>query len=147
MELPPASEFACVFPARLITWSTHFWQSPHWGICVLQNYCIWVRNTASHVCFCFGCQCRPLRRINRITLMAVAPSGEYQSSLYLSLTVKRCRPTIKPDLPKRRKQYKCFMSIVSRHWVCSIFHPERKFSPWHQFSVSAKHCLNALESY
>ena len=27
----------CVFPARLITWSTHFWQTPHWGICVLQK--------------------------------------------------------------------------------------------------------------
>ena len=63
-----------------------FLQSPHWGIGVLKNYCIWVRNTASHVCFCFGCQCRPLQRINRITIMAVAPSGEYQSSLYLSLT-------------------------------------------------------------
>ena len=32
-----------------------------WGICVLKNYCIWVRNTASHVCVCFGCQCRPLQ--------------------------------------------------------------------------------------
>ena len=65
-----------------------FLQSPHWGICVLQNYYIWVRNTSSHVCFCFGCQCRPLQRINRITRMAVAPSGEYQSSLYLSLHAK-----------------------------------------------------------
>ena len=63
-----------------------FWQSPHWGIWVLQNDCICVRNTASHVCFCFGCQCRPLQTHQQDnSFMAVAPSGEYQSLLYLSL--------------------------------------------------------------
>ena len=100
---------------RLIVWSTHFWQSPHWEICVLQKYCIWVRNKASDVCFCFCCQCRPLQRINRITLMAVAPSGEYQSLLYLSLNKHhKCFFKWETDQHIRKYIYMC-----SKPTLCS----------------------------
>ena len=51
--------------------------------------------------FLLSFQCRPLQRINRITLMAVAPSGEYQISLYLSLSALK---SIVNKLPCRKCQ-------------------------------------------
>ena len=43
----------------------------------------------------FVCQCRPLHSVNRVTLTAEAPPGEYQSSLYLSLEL-HLAPDVEP---------------------------------------------------
>ena len=81
----------CVFPARLITYPRIF------GSCLTGEFVSskiiafgYVTQRPTFV-FASVVNAAHCKRINRITLMAVAPSGEYQSSLYLSFLAKQIR--------------------------------------------------------
>ena len=86
MELPPASEF--VFFRLVYSLDPRIFGSCLTGE-IVSSKIIAFGYVAQRPTFVFASvvNAAHCKRINRITLMAVAPSGEYQSSLYLSLPV------------------------------------------------------------
>ena len=128
MELPPASEFA-FFPARLLTKIHAFLALASLGNLCPQKLLHWGTQHSVPSLFLQA----PALVVNAahcnastgITLTAVAPSGEYQSLLYLSFTKYNhsCQNVhrftyLPPSEPHRRwRHYEKwpFVSVVGRH--------------------------------